>query len=378
MLITDSKILKRYCEKALSEKVMAFDTEFMRDKTYYPKLSLVQIATKDSVFAVDMLCGLDYSPLKKLLSAPNLLKVIHSARQDLELLYNFFGIIPQNLLDTQTAALFLGYKDSPSFELLAADFLDIKVSKALQFSDWLIRPLSDEQLKYAITDANLLYDLFFKIEERLNKLDRFAWALEESNLIKCGSKFITSIESILNKFTSAINKESDLIKCYDLLSWREEKAKALDVPRNYVLKEEVIIQLCHKKPVTIEELLKYKLHPNLDEENLYEILRIMQDETLDESKSKIIKNVLNNKKFIFLNKNNLFYMLKILVEVASENLGIHEQLLATTTDILLFAHDKESRANQGWRRTAIGNSMQDLKEGKLLLGFKDGNFFISG
>ncbi|MBA8666424.1 ribonuclease D [Holosporaceae bacterium 'Namur'] len=378
MLITDNKTLQQYCEKALIEKVMAFDTEFMRDKTYYPKLSLVQIATKDSVFAVDMLCGLDYLPLRKLLSSPHLLKVIHSARQDLELLYNFFGIIPQNLLDTQTAALFLGYKDSPSFELLAADFLNVKVSKALQFSDWLIRPLSDEQLQYAITDANLLYELFFKIEERLNKLDRFAWALEESNLIKCGSKFITPIETMLNKFAGAINKESDLLKCYDLLSWREEKAKTLNVPRNYIIKEEVIIQLCHKKPLALEDLLKYKLHPNLDEENLYEILKIMQDEALDMAKNEIIKNILNNKKFAFLSKNNLFFMLKILVEVISKKLGIHEQLLATTTDILLLAHDKESRVNQGWRRTAIGNSMQDLKEGKLLLGFKDGNFFISG
>lgn len=356
---------------------MAFDTEFMRDKTYYPKLSLVQIATKDSAFAVDMLCGLNYSPLKQLLSAPHLLKIIHSARQDLELLYNFFGIIPQNLLDTQTAALFLGYKDSPSFELLAADFLNTKVSKALQFSDWLIRPLSDEQLQYAITDANLLYELFFKIEEQLNKSDRFAWALEESNLIKCGSKFITSIESILNKFTSAITKESDLLKCYDLLSWREEKAKALDVPRNYIIKEEVIIQLCQKKPVTLEELSKYKIHPNLDEKNLYEILKIMQDQTQDDSKFEIIRNILTNKKFIFLNKNNLFFMLKILVEVISKDLGIHEQLLATTTDILLFAHDKESRVTRGWRKTAIGNAMQNLKNGKLLLGFKDGNFFIS-
>lgn len=377
MLITDNNTLKQYCNKALREEIIAFDTEFMRDKTYYPTLSLVQVATKDTTFAVDMLLGLDYSPLKDLLSAEHLLKVIHSARQDLELLYNFFGFIPQNLFDTQIAALFLGYKDSPSFETLVSGFLDKKVNKELQFSDWLARPLSEEQLKYALIDANLLYELFFAIKEHLTSLNRYTWVLDESNLIKCGSKFIPTIESMLNKFTNFINKELDLFRCYNLLSWREEKAKLLNVPRGHVIKDDILIQLSQKKPDSIEKLIKFKVRPSLGEENLLEILELLKLEGMAGSEEEIIKRCLNSKKSNYISKSNLYFMLKILVEVISKQLSIHEQLLATTSDILLFANEKDSKVLHGWRKEAIGNNMLALKQGKLLLGYKDGNFFIS-
>ncbi len=377
MLIKDNKALEQCCSKVLTEEVIAFDTEFMRDRTYYPKLSLVQIATKETAFAVDMLSGLDYSPLAKVLAADNLLKVIHSARQDLELLYNFFGFIPKNLFDTQIAVLFLGYKDSPSFELIVSDFLDKKVNKELQFSDWLARPLSVDQLKYAVMDANLLYELFFAVKKRLNDLNRFEWALEESNLIKCGDKFTIPIENMLIKFTNFLSKEKDLIICYNLLFWREEKAKSLDTPRGHVIKDEVIIKLCHEKPDTLEKLSKFRLHSSLEGETLNEILEIISFRAIDEKEKYIIKNILNSRKTTFLNKNNLFFMLKILVEVIAKKLEVYEPLLATTTDILLFANDRESKIENGWRKEAIGSFAHAMRKGKITLGYKDGNFFIS-
>jgi ribonuclease D len=381
VLIIDNKTLEKYCNEASKEKVIAFDTEFMRDRTYYPRLSLVQVASSKATFAVDMTCNLNYKYLADLLANDEILKVIHSSRQDVELLYNFFGFIPRKLFDTQVAAIFLGYKEIPSFETLTFDFLGKRISKKLQFSDWLARPLSEEQLEYALFDASLLYEIYYKIKEKLKQNGRLEWVASESNQILTGEVFRIDHRDIFIKFSYQLTREDELAICYRLVKWREEKAKILDIPRNHLLKEESIIEICRKKPNTLEKLAKISsISKRVKENEQKELISLVDKGVNSDEEQKIINDATNLKKLSVLEKNNLFYMLKILLEITAKEVDMQESFIATTGDLLSLANHKDykvSRVMNLWRKEVFGNRVLDLLEGKVLLGYKNGGFFIS-
>ena len=158
--IRDNDTLKEFCDKCLKEKILAIDTEFIRDNTYYPILCLVQIASESFSAVIDPLSGIEMKPLWELLSKEEILKVFHAGRQDLEIFLNLTGKIPEPIYDTQIAAMFCGLGDQVSYGVLVNKFLGVKLTKENQFSNWLQRPLTNNQLKYALLDVECLIKVF--------------------------------------------------------------------------------------------------------------------------------------------------------------------------------------------------------------------------
>jgi len=154
-IITDDHTLKEFNNKCLKQKVLAIDTEFIRDNTYYPILSLVQIAGENFAAAIDPLSNIDMKPIWELLTNENILKVFHSGRQDIEIFLNLTGEIPKPIYDTQIAAMFCGLGDQVGYERLVDRFLGLSINKENQFTNWLQRPLTKSQIDYAIENHDL-------------------------------------------------------------------------------------------------------------------------------------------------------------------------------------------------------------------------------
>ena len=377
MLITNNHLLEDCCAQLSQDQVIAVDTEFMRSHVYYPQFSLIQISGAGQTFAVDMLLPLDHTPLKKLLSNTSSLKIIHAAKQDLEVIFQTLQLIPPNIFDTQIAGIFLGYADSPSFETLVFDFLGIRISKSLHFSNWLARPLSEGQLKYALSDASLLYKLFFRIETVLKERKMFDWTLEESAIIATSCQKPTQSLELLKRFTGRMRTPLEFIKCYRILVWREEKAKALNIPRGHVLKDEAIMDMCVKKIQDIEALFKARIFSrSLDRKDILSLHDSLVSNITTEEELEVLEE-LNSTKKLQRHKTTFAYMLKILLEAVAQDIGIQPSFIASSGDLAAFIAKRPSRIDNSWRYEVFGQRAAALNEGRILLGYKDGIPFFS-
>ena len=178
-IIKDSSTLNKFCSKCIKENVLAIDTEFIRENTYYPVLCLVQIASDTFSAVIDPLSKIDMKPVWELLSNEKILKVFHAGKQDLEIFFNLTGKIPKPIYDTQIAAMFCGLGDQVSYDRIVNRFLGVTISKESQFSNWLQRPLTNKQLQYALSDVNYLIKIFPFIKKIIRETNRVEWVEKE-------------------------------------------------------------------------------------------------------------------------------------------------------------------------------------------------------
>ena len=181
-IIKDNNTLKKFCKKCIKEKVLAIDTEFIRENTYYPILCLIQVASENSSAIIDPLSDIDMSPIWELLFNKNILKVFHAGRQDIEIFFNLTGQIPEPIYDTQIAAMFCGLGDQVSYDKLVNKFLGLTLTKDSQFSNWLQRPLTNKQLQYALADVNYLIRVFPLIDKMIRDTERVKWVEKKFNI----------------------------------------------------------------------------------------------------------------------------------------------------------------------------------------------------
>ena len=178
-LITDTEALAAFCARMHAERFVAIDTEFMRDRTYYPRLCLVQVAGESEAVAIDSLApGIDLTPLLELLADEAVLKVMHAARQDLEIFYHL-GTLPQPFFDTQVAAMVCGFGEEVAYDTLVSRLAGAQLDKSSRFTDWARRPLSPAQIHYALGDVTHLRVIYGKLAERLEQAGRTGWVVEE-------------------------------------------------------------------------------------------------------------------------------------------------------------------------------------------------------
>ncbi len=345
MLVTHNDQLLEYISLLKDDKFITIDTEFMRDKYYYPKLSLIQIAGEKTSFAVDALSDIDISLLKSLLSKKSLIKVFHSCQQDLEVLFNYFGFIPKNIFDTQLALLFLGYKEPPSYETLVREYLDINLDKNLQYSDWLQRPLSEKHLKYAIDDVVLLYKAYPLIRNKITELERLNWLLEECKKLEEDSDFYASEGELLRKFTNTLESQEQLINCLKVLRLREKKAIELNIARNHVLHDQDIITI-----------LKFAGKPRKSILTRSEIDDSLSRPTTEDD-LKIVEKVTKLSKLRKGEKVESFITLRKKLHEIAEREKISPSLIATSDEIVKFANGikKNIRFLSGWRKKIFGD-----------------------
>ena len=366
--IKDNDTLYKFYNQCINEKVLAIDTEFIRENTYYPSLCLIQIAGSDFASAIDPLSGVDLSIIWKLLENKNILKVFHAARQDIEIFLNLTGKIPYPIYDTQIAAMFCGLGDQIGYEGLVNKFLGLSVNKELQFTNWLQRPLSKNQIEYAISDVTHLIKIYPIITKLINDSNRTEWVEKEMQSISDQSLYKIDPLDIWKRIKLKNSKPKTLNLLKYLAAWRENECKEKNIPRNKLIRDDVLVNVSYQSPQTIIELKKIRAFPKqLSHKNCNDIIETIQNA------NRIIQedwpNVIKTYKKSNISSNSL-ELLKLLLKFSSEESGLAEKLIANNDDLrdLIEAKNNDLRVFKGWRNDIFGKEAISLLNGTL--GFR--------
>lgn len=361
MYITTNLELKKFCKSLCNEKFISIDTEFCRDKTYYPQLCLIQIASKNNAVIIDPLSEeLDLSILNSILQNPEIIKVFHSAKQDLEIMLLLFKELPQNIFDTQIAASFCGIGNSISYESLVRDLLGVKIDKSYCLSDWTKRPLSKPQIDYALGDVIYLYKMYPKLISVLKEKGRMSWAKEEVDNLNRVDNFFVDMEQSWSKLKNSHRIKIDLI-IRNLASWRELQARKFNLPRNHYLKEQYLFDLARILPITMVELKRIKYFEKIPDEVGQEIISVIQA-ALNEQTELDLSGESPDKPKINI---TLLAKLKTLLIAKSEEYSLPSSLISTTQELKNFCSadfQDKSRILIGWRYQVFGKEALNLKQ----------------
>jgi len=368
--ITKTSELKDFCDKAADEKYITIDTEFLRERTYFSKLCLVQLAipgdeNENAVIVDTLVNNLDLSPLYEVFKNPNVVKVFHAARQDLEIFYLDSGIFPYPLFDTQIAAMVCGFGDQIAYETLVRQLAKQTLDKSSRFTDWSRRPLTDAQKKYALADVTHLRIIYEALSEKLLKTKRLKWVDEELKILISPKTYDFDPKNAWRRLKTKSNSRRFLGLAASLAEFREVFAQTKNIPRNRVIKDDALLELASNKPKTIDELSKSRLllREARKGEIASGILEAIEkglnipDEELPEKKERLDKGILNSA---------LSDLLRVLLKSCSESSGVASKLIASAGDLdALAAGDRSISALNGWRFEVFGKSALELCDGKI-------------
>ena len=369
--ITDQNTLNDFYNKCKIEKVLAVDTEFIRDSTYYPSLCLIQIAGINFAAAIDPLAKLDMSPIWELLLNKNILKVFHAGRQDIEIFFGLMGEIPTPIYDTQIAAMFCGLGDQVSYESLVNNFLGLSVNKEHQFTNWLQRPLSKNQINYAISDVTHLINIFPLIRKAIKDNNREEWVTKELEHLSKKELYQVKADEVWKKIKIKNSNPQMLNLLKHLAYWRENECKKRNIPRNRLIRDDVLINISFSKPKTISELKKIRAIPkNLSNDDFSQILEVIDKaEKVKREEWPLISTSTSPQ----ISKSSL-ELLKILLKYCSEENGLAEKVIANTDDLksILEGQKKNMKVFTGWRNKIFGEMALSLLNGKLAFKIEKG------
>jgi ribonuclease D len=367
-LITTTESLAEVCGRLQRHPFVTVDTEFLRESTYYPKLCVAQIASTDEAVVVDALAdGIDLKPLFKLMADDNVIKVFHAARQDIEICWHAAGLIPAPLVDTQVAAMVLGYGDSIAYDQLVQRITGDSLDKSLRFTDWTRRPLSEAQIAYAISDVTHLRDVYVKLEADLKKRGRTEWMREEMRVLTSPDTYRMEPEHAWQRLQTRVRKPKELAVLIEVAAWREREAQTRDVPRGRVLKDDVIGDIAVQAPTTIERLGNLRSLPKGFERSKW------GEAIIDAVKRGLARDLKTLPKIERSkgapNGQATVELLKVLLRMTAERHGVAAKVIATMDDLDRIAADDEADvpALSGWRRELFGDKALALKHGRLAL-----------
>ena len=369
--ITTTKKLADACARMAQHPFVTVDTEFLRESTYYPKLCVAQMASTDEALVVDTLAdGIDLAPFFGLMADDRVVKVFHAARQDIEICWHEAGIIPHPIIDTQVAAMVLGYGDSISYDQLVQRITGDNLDKSHRFTDWTRRPLSEAQLAYAVSDVTHLRDVYLKLSGDLDKRGRSDWMREEMNVLTSPDTYRFEPEHAWERLKTRVRKPKELAVLIEVAAWREREAQARDVPRGRVLKDDVIGDIAVQAPTTIDRLGNLRSLPRGFERSKWGEAII---EAVKRGLARDPKTLprLDRAKPV-LNGQATVELLKVLLRMTSERHGVAAKVIATVDDLDRIAADDEADvpAMSGWRRELFGEKALALKQGRLMLAIE--------
>jgi ribonuclease D len=257
--ITTTADLAALCDRLAGEDFVTVDTEFMRERTYYPDLCLVQLAGSADVAVVDAQAkGLDLSPLGALLAKPDVVKVFHACRQDVEIFLLMFGAVPANLFDTQVAAMVAGFGDQVGYDALVNALTGGHIDKAHRFSDWSARPLSAAQITYAAADVTHLRDVYEKLTARLRVDGRLDWVGQEMAALADPNTYRVNPDRAWERIKLRTRNRRQLALVQAIAAWREREAQRINIPRQRLIKDEQIPEIAAQAPDSPEALTRIR------------------------------------------------------------------------------------------------------------------------
>ncbi|MCZ6481658.1 MAG: ribonuclease D [Alphaproteobacteria bacterium] len=368
-VISDSASLAGFCQRLAEADYVTVDTEFMRVRTYWPQLCLVQLAGPDDAAVVDALAeGLDLAPLLGLMADPKVLKVFHAARQDIEIFYRLSGAVPAPLFDTQIAAMVCGFGDAVGYETLVAKLAKARIDKSMRFTDWSHRPLSDKQLDYALSDVTHLRTAYDKLSRRIERTGRSGWLDEEMGGLTAPETYAQDPKEAWRRLKTKSSSPRFYAVLREVTAWRESEAQSRDVPRNRVLRDDILLDIAAHGPQSEEELTRTRglarnsRSPQTREGILAAVARglaVPDDQCPLPPRIKPLPRGLKP----------VVDLLKVLLQAKCEEFDVARKLVANSNDLEQIAADDaaEVPALSGWRRQVFGDDALALKHGKLAL-----------
>src|ERR1043166_6674525 len=366
--ITTTKELAAACARLAKHDFLTLDTEFLRETTYFPILCVVQMASTDEAVVIDALADeLDLAPFFKLMANEKVLKVFHAARQDIEIVWHRAKLIPHPVFDTQVAAMVLGYGDSISHDQLVQRITGDALDKSHRFTDWKRRPLTAAQLKYAVSDVTHLRDVYLALSADIEKRERADWVRDEMKVLTSPDTYRMEPDTAWQRLKTRARKPKELAVLMEIAAWREREARARDVPRGRVLKDEVVGDLAVQAPTTAEKLAALRSLPKGFERSKWghEILDAVKRGLARDPKS--LPMLERGKQG--MNGAATVELLKVLLRMTAERHGVAAKVIATVDDLERIAADDAAdvAALKGWRREMFGDKALALKHGKLAL-----------
>ncbi|MHC2335035.1 ribonuclease D [Bradyrhizobium sp. USDA 4454] len=372
-LISTTSDLAAACDRLAKHKVITVDTEFLRETTYYPLLCVVQMASADEAVVVDALApGIDLKPFFELMSNEAVLKVFHAARQDIEIVWHLSGTIPHPIFDTQVAAMVLGYGDSIAYDQLVDRVTGHRPDKTHRFTDWSRRPLSEEQLHYAVSDVTHLREVFAALDADLRKRNRSDWVSEEMEVLTSPKTYDFHPERAWERLKTRVRKPRELAVLIEVAAWREQEAQSRDVPRSRVLKDDAVGDIATHAPTSLDKLGNLRSLPKGFERSKWGadiIAAVQRGLARDQATLPKLEKPRNNS-----NGAATVELLKVLLRMTSERHGVASKVIATVDDLeqIAASDHAEVGALHGWRRELFGEAALKLKHGQLALAIDKG------
>jgi ribonuclease D len=367
--ITTTAELAALCERLGHEEFVTVDTEFMREKTYYPELCLVQLAGAEDVAVVDAQAkGIDLAPLGALLAKPDVVKVFHACRQDVEIFLLRFGAVPENLFDTQVAAMVAGFGDQVGYDALVSALTGGHIDKAHRFSDWSARPLTKAQVDYAAADVTHLRAVYEKLTARLRVDGRLDWVAQEMAALADPASYRVEPERAWERLKLRTNNRRQLAIVQAIAAWREREAQRVNIPRQRLVRDEQVPEIAALAPDNAEALAKVRgitagFAQGKSGQSLLAAIaaaKAISDEQLPRSE---------RQRDTARPSPALVALLKVLLNAVAEQNNVAPRLVASSEDVEALALDEtaENPALQGWRREMFGEDALRLIRGEIAL-----------
>ncbi|MBY4607563.1 ribonuclease D [Rhizobium sp. 9T] len=371
-MIETTADLAAACKELAKSDFITIDTEFLRETTFWPELCLIQMASPTLEVLVDPLAkGIDLAPFFELMADTKVLKVFHAARQDIEIIFNRGNLIPHPIFDTQVAAMVCGFGDSVSYDQLVSRIKNVHIDKSSRFTDWSRRPLSDKQLEYALADVTHLRDVYLSLSSQLDREGRTSWLREEMDILEARETYDMHPDDAWQRLKMRLRKPQELAILKYVAAWREREARARNVPRSRVLKDDAIYEIAQQQPKDAEALGRLRTIPKGWERSA--------------SGTAVVEAV---NAALALPKADMPHvprqtqapegaaaaveLLKVLLKLISEKHGVAPKVIANSEDLDKIAADGEKAdvaALHGWRRDLFGEPALQLIQGQIGLRF---------
>lgn len=352
---------------------ISIDTEFMREKTYWAKLCLIQVAVGDECALIDPLAGDDMSGLLDVLADPGVIKIFHAGSQDLEIFYRMAGRAATPVFDTQIAATVAGFPSQVGYARLMKDLFDVDIDKSDTFTDWARRPLTPAQIEYALNDVRYLDGAYLQLTSRLEKEGRSGWLAADMLRLSDDKQYAVEPDEQfrrVKRISSLSRRQLGVLQ--KVAAWREREAMRRDLPKRWVIGDETLVEIARRRPADVAALSDIRgLNPRSLGDGGTGLLAAvregveMPEETLPrlEKKPRTVVDV-----------EGVVELMGALVRVRASEHGIAVPLLATRGDLerLASGQREDSPLLEGWRKAIVGDALVALVDGELALRVSDG------
>ncbi len=369
-LITDTAGLAAFCRELEDASFVTVDTEFMRERTFWPKLCLLQLGGPEAAACVDPLAnGIDLTPAYELMANEAITKVFHAARQDLEIFYNLTGRIPAPLYDTQVAAMVCGFGDQVGYETLVAKLARVKLDKGSRFTDWSVRPLSTRQVEYALGDVTHLRTVYERLSKRVESQGRSDWVAEEMATLREPSTYVVQPADAWRRLKVRSHDRRFLAVLREVAGWREQMAQNRDLPRNRVLRDEALLEIAHARPTTQEALGRTRgLSRQIAESAQGTDILAAVTRGLEVPDAECPK--LADKTELPARIGPVAELLRVVLKMKCEEHDVAQRLVASSSDLdhlAAFGDQAQVAPLAGWRRRVFGEVALRVRAGELAL-----------